>query len=278
MATIRLSLLLQVGFLLGSGHGYVQWSPGDRGLQGKQPLRKPPDRWGVRWNRDVEDQQLPGVVTAFLRTGDSSALRHANCSGRYELSGLRARARTSPHRGVHGALDAVTHASAFLTALLRGNGTREQSLRRDVEWYRALVRSILEGDARIHRAILAFNAGSSGSHVFLQATRAGGDIVLKDLSASPAHHGLQNDTTETAWFHDHRGKKRTRSHERATSRDSASHGERRGSGENYITDRSHVRWSAPYLECEDGSFIPRWLLTLSAGFYGLKPNLTPDFR
>ncbi|XP_072535395.1 metabotropic glycine receptor isoform X2 [Salminus brasiliensis] len=272
MATTRLSLLLllQVGFLLGSSYGHVQWSHRDRGGEGgRQPLRKPPERWGVRWSRDVDDQQLPRVVTAFLHTGDSSALRHANCSGRYELSGLRGRSRASPHRAMHGALDAVTHASAFLSALLRGNGTRAQSLRRDVEWYRALVRSILEGDSRIHRAVLAFSTGSSSTHapqVFLQATRAGGDVVLQDLSATPARHGLQNDTAETAWYHEHRGRKRN--HERAMSRDST----------DYITDKTHVRWSAPYLECEDGYFVPRWLLTLSAGFYGLKPDLTPDFR
>ncbi|XP_036433974.1 probable G-protein coupled receptor 158 [Colossoma macropomum] len=286
MAMTRLMLLLQVGFVIGSSFGYMQWSQRDRGMAGKQPLRKPPDRWGVRWNRDVDDQQRPSVVTEFLQTGDSSALRHANCSGRYELSGQRGRSRTSPHRAVHGALDAVTHASTFLSALLRANGTREQSLRRDVDWYRALVRSILEGDARIHRAVLAFSAGSSSSaasgshapHVFLQATRAGGEIVLQDLSATPARHGLQNETADTAWYHDHRGRKRTRSHERGTNRDSASHDEKRGNGENYVVDKTHVRWSAPYLECEDGSFIPRWLLTLSAGFYGLKPNLTPDFR
>ncbi|KAL7874003.1 hypothetical protein SRHO_G00049730 [Serrasalmus rhombeus] len=286
MATIRLALLLQVGFVIGSSYGYMQWSPRDRGVVSKQPLRKPPDRWGVRWNRDVDEQQRPSVVTEFLQTGDSSALRHANCSGRYELNGQRGRSRTSPHRVVHGALDAVTHASAFLSALLRANSTREQSLRRDVEWYRALVRSILEGDARIHRAVLAFSTGSSFSsasgshapHIFLQATRAGGEIVLQDLSATPARHGLQNETANTAWYHDHRGRKRTRSHERGTNRDSASHDDKRGNGENYVVDKTHVRWSAPYLECEDGSFIPRWLLTLSAGFYGLKPNLTPDFR
>uniref|UniRef100_A0A8B9HHF0 G protein-coupled receptor 158a n=1 Tax=Astyanax mexicanus TaxID=7994 RepID=A0A8B9HHF0_ASTMX len=221
------------------------------------------------------------ICMAFLHTGDSSVLRQGNCSGRFELRWPPGRSRASPHRAMHGAMDAVTHASAFLTALLRGNSTRAQNLRRDVEWYRALVRSILEGDSRIHRAVLAFSTGSSSSHapqVFLQATRAEGQIVLQDLSATPARHGLQDNTAETAWYHDHRGRQKTRSHERATNRDSTSNYERRGNGENSTPNKTHVRWSSPYLECEHGYYVPRWLLTLSAGFYGLTPDLTLDFR
>ncbi|KAG9276773.1 putative G-protein coupled receptor 158 [Astyanax mexicanus] len=265
MSTVSLSLLLllQVGCLLVSSiwSQQVQWSHQDWGLEvGRKP---------------------PRVVRAFLHTGDSSVLRQGNCSGRFELRWPPGRSRASPHRAMHGAMDAVTHASAFLTALLRGNSTRAQNLRRDVEWYRALVRSILEGDSRIHRAVLAFSTGSSSSHapqVFLQATRAEGQIVLQDLSATPARHGLQDNTAETAWYHDHRGRQKTRSHERATNRDSTSNYERRGNGENSTPNKTHVRWSSPYLECEHGYYVPRWLLTLSAGFYGLTPDLTLDFR
>uniref|UniRef100_A0A3B1IZP9 G protein-coupled receptor 158 n=1 Tax=Astyanax mexicanus TaxID=7994 RepID=A0A3B1IZP9_ASTMX len=253
MSTVSLSLLLflQVGCLLVSSiwSQQVQWSHQDWGLEGG---RKP-----------------PRVVRAFLHTGDSSVMRQGNCSGRFELRWPPGRSRASPHRAMHGAMDAVTHASAFLTALLRGNSTRAQNLRRDVEWYRALVRSILEGDSRIHRAVLAFSTGSSSSHapqVFLQATRAEGQIVLQDLSATPARHGLQDNTAETSWYHDHRGRQKTRSHERATNRDSTT------------PNKTHVRWSSPYLECENGYYVPRWLLTLSAGFYGLTPDLTLDFR
>lgn len=46
----------------------------------------------------------------------------------------------------------------------------------------------------------------------------------------------------------------------------------------YLLDKNQIKWSAPYLECEHGTFVPYWLLTLSAAFYGLKSNSAPEFR
>ncbi|ROL51038.1 putative G-protein coupled receptor 158 [Anabarilius grahami] len=282
MAIIRISLLLQVGFVIGSNYRYAEQ---DRDLKAKLPiynthsnqqahLRKPHSGLAQKI-----EEQVPRVVTAFLHTGDSSTLKHANCSRRYELAVLRGRTRGDAHHSMRGVLDTVLHATNFLNMILQTNRSRDQSPRRDMEWYHALVRSILEGDLKIHRAVVTLSAESppEGPPVYLQATRAGGEIILQDLS-STAHRTLKNRTADTEWYHEHKNKKKTHLQKRVLSQDFASFDASVRNGESYITDKTQIHWSAPYLECENGNFIPRWLLTLSAGFYGLKPNRNPDFR
>uniref|UniRef100_A0A7N6FC51 G-protein coupled receptors family 3 profile domain-containing protein n=1 Tax=Anabas testudineus TaxID=64144 RepID=A0A7N6FC51_ANATE len=293
MAVFRLSLLLQVGFVIGSNHKYAEWSAhGEdvsareaiRGAQTHRPQlahlrapRRPP--WETVGLPQKIEEHLPRVITAFLHTGDSTALKHANCSRRYELTSLRGRSHATPHHSMSSVLDTVLHATNFLNMILQANRSREQSLRRDIEWYHALVRSILEGDAKIHRAVVTFSADSSAARpsVLLQATRAGGEIVLQDLS-SMAHHHLRNRTADTEWYHEVKNRKKTSFQKRVLSQDFRSVDNSLKRGESFIPDKTHVKWSAPYLECENGNFVPRWLLTLSAAFYGLKPNLAPEFR
>lgn len=280
MAIIRISLLLQVGFVIGSNYRYVEQ---DRDVNAKLPiynthnnqqahLRKPHSGLAQK----IEDQ-VPKVVSAFLHTGDSSTLKHANCSRRYELGVLRGRTHGDAHHSMRTVLDTVAHATNFLNMILQAS--RDQSPRRDMEWYHALVRSILEGDLKIHRAVVTLSAGTTpeGPPVYLQATRAGGEIILQDLSSN-AQHILRNRTADTEWYHEHKNKKKTHLQRRVLSQDFVSYDASVRNGESYITDKTQIHWSAPYLECEKGNFIPRWLLTLSAGFYGLKPNRSPDFR
>ncbi|XP_049912570.1 probable G-protein coupled receptor 158 isoform X2 [Epinephelus moara] len=293
MAVFRLSLLLQVGFVIGSNHKYAEWSAhgedtrAREAIYGAQTHRRqlahlrapyPPPGETAEVPQKIEEH-LPRVVTAFLHTGDSTTLKHANCSRRYELTSLRGRSQATPHYSMSSVLDTVLHATNFLNMILQANRSREHSLRRDIEWYHALVRSILEGDAKIHRAVVTFNADSSvtGPSVLLQATRAGGEIVLQDLS-SMAHHHLHNRTVDTEWYHDVKDRKKPSFHKRVLSQDIRSVDNSLKRGESFIPDKTHVKWSAPYLECENGNFVPRWLLTLSAAFYGLKPNLAPEFR
>uniref|UniRef100_A0A8C1CWY7 G protein-coupled receptor 158 n=1 Tax=Cyprinus carpio carpio TaxID=630221 RepID=A0A8C1CWY7_CYPCA len=232
------------------------------------------DSYANRTSLDV-----PRVVTAFLHTGDSSTLKHANCSSRYELAVSRGRTRGDAHHAMRSVLDTVLHATNFLNMILQTNKSRHHSPRRDMEWYHALVRSILEGDIKIHRAVITLSTESppEGPPVYLQATRAGGEIILQDLS-STAHHILKIRTADTEWYHEHKNKKKTHLQKRVLSQDFASFDASVRNGESYITDKTQIHWSAPYLECKNGNFIPRWLLTLSAGFYGLKPNRNPDFR
>lgn len=253
MAVIRLSLLLQVGFVVGAHCS---------ALAPRTDEHHQPHHHHLQPQHQHQHQQLPRVVAAFLHSGDPSALERANCTGRYELSALRPGTRVHPHPAARPALHALMHAASFLRALMRER-ERERNLVRDLEWCRALVRSVVDGDARIQRAAVVLDAASAAHpparRVFLQASRRGAEIVLQDLSAS-ARDFFRNETADTEWYHAHRRKMR--------------HGEEEG----HVAESTHVKWSAPFLECEAGSFVPRWLLTLSTGFHGLKPNLTPDFR
>ncbi|KAJ8332386.1 hypothetical protein SKAU_G00425590 [Synaphobranchus kaupii] len=119
-------------------------------------------------------------------------------------------------------------------------------------WYHALVRSILEGDPKIHRAVVTFNTESPtpGPHIFLQATRADNDIVLQDLS-NTAHHRLRNKTPETEWFNEFRDKKKTHVRRRVVSQDVKATNSSVRRGDRYILDKTQIKWSAPYLECEN---------------------------
>ncbi|MEQ2188071.1 hypothetical protein GOODEAATRI_011210, partial [Goodea atripinnis] len=281
MALILLPLLLQTALVLGSNYGYVEWSDNDRDEKyppvfstqsnNKEPPNQPtlyplqPTERTVVAHKIEED--LPRVVTAFLHTGDSSALRQVNCSRRYELSSLRGGLHVASHYSLHSVLDTVAHATNFLNMILQTNRSRERTVHRDMHWYHALVQSILEGDPKIHRAMVTLHTDvtSPGPHVFLQATRTENEVRLQDLSGS-AHRQLTNRSPESDWFHDFRDGRRPQAH-RSVPESSGS----------YLLNKNQIKWSAPYLECEHGTFVPYWLLTLSAGFYGLKSNSAPEF-
>ncbi|XP_039609865.1 probable G-protein coupled receptor 158 [Polypterus senegalus] len=292
MAVFLLSLFLQiqVGLVLGSNYGFDQR---EKTVKGKLPIynRHINNQWHSQhtsfWIKSATDrpilaqkieEDLPRVATAFLHTGDPFKLKRANCSRRYELGSLRDVAHISSQPSLHSALDTVVHATNFLNMILQTNRSRERNLRGDIEWYHALVRSILEGDPKIQRAVVTFNAEpwSSGSHVFLQATRADSEIVLQDLS-STAHH-LKNKTAETEWFNELKFREKPHLHKRVLSHDIRALDATLRRGGCYVIDKTQIKWSAPYLECDNGNFVPHWLLTLSAGFYGLRANLTPEFR
>ncbi|XP_065775642.1 metabotropic glycine receptor [Muntiacus reevesi] len=268
-------------------------SPRERTLRAKQhaqqSARASASDPSAPWSRSTDGtilaqklaEEVPMDVASYLYTGDSHKLKRANCSSRYELAGLpgKSPALASSHPSLHGALDTLTHATNFLNMMLQSNKSREQNLQDDLEWYQALVRSLLEGEPSISRAAITFSTESLSApapQVFLQATREESRILLQDLSSS-AHH-LANATLETEWFHGLRRKWRTHLHRRGSNQGprGLGHSWRRRDG--LSGDKSHVKWSPPYLECENGSYKPGWLVTLSAAFYGLQPNLVPEFR
>lgn len=277
MDAFLLCLLLQMGFAKGSNYGYVEWSESDRDaeIKAKYPVYSTPNPKDTHVSSNPSErtvvahkieEDLPRVVTAFLHTGDSSILKNVNCSRRYELSSLRGGANVA--FSLQSILDTMAHSTNFLNMLLQSNASREQHISKDIQWYHALVRSMLEGNPKIHRAVVTFHMESPeapGPQVFLQATRAQKRIVLQDLS-STAHHRLKNRTPESDWYNEFRDRKRHTSQGFPASQDGD------------LLEGTHVKWSAPYLECEHGSFVPHWLLTLSAGFYGLKNNKAPEFR
>ncbi|XP_078056390.1 G protein-coupled receptor 158a [Mustelus asterias] len=229
-----------------------------------------------------QQDSLPTPVWAFLHTGDPSKLGYANCTKRYQLSNLQ---ETSPslhiQPSLHSAMDTVLHATNFLNMILQSNEVRELSLREDVEWYHALVRSILLGDPKVHRAVVTFDVQpfTSLPQLFLQATRVDNQIFLQDLSAGARH--LANRSLESEWFHRHKQQSAPQpSLHRKLLRDEfrSVQPPMRKRGMRYLVDKTHIKWSPPYLECEHGQYKPLWLLTLSTSFYGLKPDFKPEFR
>ncbi|XP_061442374.1 metabotropic glycine receptor [Rhineura floridana] len=239
-----------------------------------------PEEESTSWAQRLAPEGLPQNVASFLYTGDSRELRRANCSGRYELANLAGKARLASHPSLHGALDTLLHATNFLNVILQSNKSRERNLQEDIEWYQVLIKSLLEGDPNISRAAITFNLEplSSAPQVFLQAVRQGSQILLQDLSAV-AHH-LANASSETEWFHALKRKWRPHHQHRkglTTPGSKALEGSLRRR-EGHPAEKSHVKWSSPYLECENGNYKPSWLVTLSAAFYGLQPNLLPEFR
>lgn len=285
MALLVVPLLLQTALVWGSNYGYVEWSDSDRDERNpvfstqninRDPHHHPTYYPGGATERTVVahkiEEDLPRVVTAFLHTGDSSALSQVNCSRRYELRSLRGGLHIASHYSLHSILDTLAHATNFLNTILQANRSREHSLQRDIHWYHALVQSILEGDPKIHRAVVTFHpdATTPGPHIFLQATRNEEEVVMQDLSRSAQQH-LKNRSPESDWFNDFRDGRRPHVHRKVPDGDGAKPG-------GYLLDKTQIKWSAPYLECENGAFVPHWLLTLSAGFYGLTSNSAPKFR
>ncbi|KAL8165049.1 UNVERIFIED_CONTAM: hypothetical protein K2H54_026001 [Gekko kuhli] len=223
-------------------------------------------------------QEVPQNVASFLYTGDSRELRHANCTGRYELATLAGKSRLTSHPSLHGALDTLIHATNFLNMILQSNKSREQNLQEDIEWYQALIRSLLEGDPNISRAAISFNLDplSSAPQVFLQASRQDSQILLQDLSSVARH--LANTSGETEWFHSLKRKWRPHLHHKVLAPGSKALESSWKKRDGYPAEKNHIKWSSPYLECENGNYKPTWLVTLSAAFYGLQPNLLPEFR
>ncbi|XP_030359331.1 probable G-protein coupled receptor 158 isoform X1 [Strigops habroptila] len=291
MALLRLLLLLllaQRGLGAAAGQGQAVRSQ-DWALRGRQPIynhiksREPPPAPRSRSTASTIlaqrlAEEVPQDVASFLYTGDSRELRRANCSGRYELASLAGKSRFTSHPSLHGALDTLTHATNFLNMILQSNKSREQNLQEDLEWYRALIRSLLEGDPNISRAAITFSTEpfSSTPQVFLQASRHESQVLLQDLSSSA--HRLANASVETEWFHSLKRKWRPHLHRKVLNAGPRTLENSWKRWESFTADKNHIRWSSPYLECENGNYKPGWLVTLSAAFYGLRPNLLPEFR
>ncbi|KAM8810841.1 metabotropic glycine receptor [Eudromia elegans] len=271
---VPLLLLLAAGGQGRAGHGRERAPGGRPPLAG--PLKGRAAEGSILAQRLA--QEVPRDVASFLYTGDSRELRRANCSGRYELASVAGKSRFASHPSLHGALDTLTHATNFLNMILQSNKSREQNFQEDLEWYQALIRSLLEGDPNISRAAITFSTEplAAAPQVFLQASRHESQILLQDLSSSA--HRLANASVDTEWFHGLKRKWRPHLHRKVLTpgpKTLESGWKRR---ESFSADKNHIRWSSPFLECENGNYKPGWLVTLSAAFYGLRPNLFPEFR
>uniref|UniRef100_A0A803VSS0 G-protein coupled receptors family 3 profile domain-containing protein n=1 Tax=Ficedula albicollis TaxID=59894 RepID=A0A803VSS0_FICAL len=163
--------------------------------------------------------------------------------------------------------------------LFQTNDIREASVAEDVEWYQALVRSLAEGHPWVRRAVLALDAHplAPKPRLMLQATKGDGQILLQDVSS--AAPSLGNLSWDNEWFNALKAQRVPALRKRVLSNDLRSlETPKWQRGDSYVGDPGHVRWSPPFLECREGQFLPTWVVTLSSAFYGLKPDLSPEFK
>ncbi|KAK4808767.1 hypothetical protein QYF61_027252 [Mycteria americana] len=257
---------------------------------GQRPQERPPRPAGwspaplSSWAPTPEpgasgDPEGSAAALAFLRTGDARRLARANCSrgvvagspGSSPPPALRATLRAAP--------EALAQAANFLNMLFQTNDIREASVAEDVEWYQALVRSLAEGHPWVRRVILALDAHplAAKPRLMLQATKGDGEILLQDISA--AAPSLGNLSWDNEWFNALKSQRTPPLHKRVLSNDLRSMETPKWQrGDSYVGEPGHVWWSPPFLECRDGRFLPTWAVTLSSAFYGLKPDLSPEFK
>ncbi|XP_039244611.1 probable G-protein coupled receptor 179 isoform X16 [Pipra filicauda] len=257
---------------------------------GQRPQERPPRPAGwspgpsSSWAPTLEpgapgDAEGSAAALAFLRTGDAQRLARANCSGGVAAGppgpgpppALRAALRAAP--------EALAHTANFLNMLFQTNDIREASVAEDVEWYQALVRSLAEGHPWVRRAVLALDAHplAPKPRLMLQATKGDGQILLQDVSASAP--SLGNLSWDNEWFNALKSQQTPQLRKRVLSNDLRSMETPKWQrGDSYVGDPGHVRWSPPFLECREGRFLPAWAVTLSSAFYGLKPDLSPEFK
>ncbi|XP_030076327.1 putative G-protein coupled receptor 179 [Microcaecilia unicolor] len=228
---------------------------------------------------DWMDPEGSEAAMAFLNSGDVPNLVQANCSQRFELWDLEDGPVESFHYFVRGAMDTLVQAANFLNMIFQTSDIRESSLREDVEWYHALVRSSIEGDSKIYRALLTFDAHpmSSKPQLILQAIKESNEILLQEVSM--ASDRLRNLSWDNEWFTSLKFQTAPSLHKTILSNDLKSLDTPKwNKGDSYVIDSSHIKWSTPFLECRDNKFVPSWMVTLSAAFYGLKPDLSPEFK
>lgn len=229
-------------------------SPAPQAKPRSLPMRGPPER--------------AEAALAFLYSGDAQQLMGANCSQRYVAWG--AGGRPGLPQPLQRAASILAQAANFLNMLLQANDIRESSVEEDVEWYQALVRSLTEGDPRTYRVLLTFNPPPGGSHLTLalQATRSGDETILENLSQTRMQERGPMGAPDSPALQ-----------KRVLTNDLGSLGSPKWPrGDGYVGDMQHVRLTAPFLECQQGRLRPGWLVTLSATFYGLKPDLSPEAR
>ncbi|XP_057700655.1 probable G-protein coupled receptor 158 isoform X2 [Corythoichthys intestinalis] len=234
-----------------------------------------------------EDDWTP--AENFLYTGDSSTVGAARCSRAYSPPGQLGPLPGGMRAALRPVLDALANTANFLNMIFQASDLRESSVPEDMEWYHALVRALLETAGPVCRALLTFDCDptSAAPQLVLQASRGPPTgvptILLQDLSKYWDRLHPAAPAPDDGWFRRFKFPDTTRAPtlvKRILLNDLTTlETPKWGRGDSYVSNGSGVRWAgAPYLDCKDGRFVPRWMLTLSTAFYGLKPDLTPEFR
>ncbi|XP_047433722.1 probable G-protein coupled receptor 179 isoform X2 [Mugil cephalus] len=235
-----------------------------------------------------EDDWSPAET--FLYTGDPSTLEVGRCSRAYSSPGQTGPLPVSFNAPLRPALDALANTANFLNMIFQASDLRESTVEEDMEWYHAMVRALLEADALIQRALFTFDADPTAPvpQLVLRASRKPAakvqTIILQDLSKAWESLHPPAPAPDDSWFRRFKfpesNQPKAALSKRVLLNDlNTLDTPKWGQGDSYVTNRSGVSWaSAPFLDCRDGRFVPGWMLTLSTSFYGLKPDLTPEFR
>lgn len=235
---------------------------------------------------DEEEQGWP-VPENYLYTGDTSLLSSSSCHRSFQLTPLHG----AIPQGIKALLDqttvSLTTTVNFLNLIFQASELRETSVREDIEWYHALIRSMLVGEKPnlVRHALLSFDADPTAPQpqLVLWASKGSSqDIYLQDLTLAWEKLPLLPHDLDQGWF--------TLLKSNSTSFSSLSKQvllndlssldtPKWAHGGTYVTNSSGLQWGeAPFLECKEGRFLPGWLLTIVMPFYGLKPDLSPEFR
>uniref|UniRef100_A0A3B4H5T6 Si:ch211-156l18.8 n=1 Tax=Pundamilia nyererei TaxID=303518 RepID=A0A3B4H5T6_9CICH len=237
---------------------------------------------------EIEDDWSPAET--FLYTGDPSTLVVGRCSRAYSTRGQMGPLPLSFTAPLRPAMDALANTANFLNMIFQASDLHESTVQEDMEWYHALVRALLEADVLIRRALFTFDADPTAQvpQLVLHATRSPmakvQTIILQDLSKAWESLHPPAPAPDDSWFRKLKfpesSQPITTLSKRVLLNDlNTLDTPKWGQGDSYVTNRSGVRWdSAPFLDCMDERFVPGWMLTLSTSFFGLKPDLTPEFR
>lgn len=237
---------------------------------------------------EIEDDWSPAET--FLYTGDPSTLVVGRCSRAYSTRGQMGPLPLSFTTPLRPAMDALANTANFLNMIFQASDLHESTVQEDMEWYHALVRALLEADVLIRRALFTFDADPTAQvpQLVLHATRSPmakvQTIILQDLSKAWESLHPPAPAPDDSWFRKLKfpesSQPITTLSKRVLLNDlNTLDTPKWGQGDSYVTNRSGVRWdSAPFLDCMDERFVPGWMLTLSTSFFGLKPDLTPEFR
>lgn len=234
-----------------------------------------------------EEKQDWSVPENYLYTSDASLLSSSSCRDSFQLTAQHGAIPQDIKALLYQPTLSLTNTVNFLNLIFQASELRETSIREDIEWYHALVRSMLVGErpSLVRHALLSFDADPTAPQpqLVLWASKGSSqDIYLQDLTLAWDKLHLLPHGLDQSWF--------TLLKSNSLSFSSLSKQvllndlstldtPKWAHGGTYVTNSSGLQWGeAPFLECKEGHFLPGWLLTLSMPFYGLKPDLSPEFR
>ncbi|KAF5909931.1 G-protein coupled receptor [Clarias magur] len=227
------------------------------------------------------------VPENYLYSGNASLLRSSTCRKSFQLSAQHGAIPQDIRDLLDQPIVSLTNAVNFLNLIFQASELRETSVREDIDWYHALIRSMVVGERSrlVRHALLSFDADPSASQpqLILWASKGSSqDIYLQDLTLAWEKPHLLPHGLNQSWFNLLKSNSQfasTLSKQILLNDLSTLDTPKWAHGGTFVMNSSGLQWGeAPFLECKDGRFQPGWLLTVSLPFYGLKPDLSPEFR